>query len=98
LNRLFDLLNAHGYRIYCDGQLQQLPNLRYPREACSPRRSLGEGGSLRQIQRGDVDPVDVSPSVAGLCGNGDRVPNHVVKSLAVARKGLLPTPKTALDM
>jgi hypothetical protein len=32
LNRLFDLLNAHGCRIYCDGRLQQLPNLRYPRD------------------------------------------------------------------
>ena len=45
-------------------RLQQLPNLRYTREACSPRRSLGEGGSLRQIQRGDVDFVYVAQSVA----------------------------------
>ena len=31
LNRVFDLLNAHGYGIYCAGRLQQLPNLRNPR-------------------------------------------------------------------
>jgi len=51
LNRLFDLLNAHGCRIYRDGRLQQLPNLRYPRDmrldflrttSCRSESLLGE--------------------------------------------------------
>jgi hypothetical protein len=51
LNRLFDLLNTHGCRIYCDGRLQQLLNLCNPRDlrldfirttSCRSESLLGE--------------------------------------------------------
>lgn len=56
LNRLFDLLNAHGCRIYCDGRLQQLPNLRYPRDMGLDflrARSYRSESFLGEFQRGE---------------------------------------------